>query len=105
MYKRQSPASTRKLAGLPSNKDTQTADQLGLVVEVVEAAAATAAEDEREDAAEALAVAEALRGNGRRTPVTVLLQVVALFAITATRRATYDPTARTLTSPRRTSRR
>ena len=72
-----SPASTRRLAGLPSNKDTQTAKILDLVVEVVEAAVATAAEDEREDAAEALAVAEALRGNGRRTPVTVLVQVVA----------------------------
>ena len=42
---------------------------------MVEAAATTAAEDEREDAAEALAVAEALERNGRRTPVTVLQKV------------------------------
>ena len=90
-----SPASTQKLAGLPSRPGTQNAKQLVLVVEVVVAAAIAAAEDEREAAAEVVAVAVAtLTKSGPRRPVAVLV-VVASYAITATRRAISGPIVRT----------
>ena len=87
-------ANTRRLAEPLSKRDTQTAEHLDLEREA--AAEAVAVDEDAVEGDVAVANHKAAEAEPGRRPVAVeAVPVLALFAITVTRRGTSGPTART----------